>query len=327
MSSGERVRLSGIRERAQYLHRKISALNAAQFMKDAGVEIQFRSTELGSPEYKENGARTADSGELERDGGGLWFNVHAHLIITQKRFLDTEKEWKPLLKRVGQFWGHWWKDGSEDKDGKHMSGRIRDHREVCKYITKPGEMLKLTGPELVALNEQLTRLKIMQPMGELAAQMKTRKNPACPLRLVRKSTPDGGSVLKEVKNWNRQNRRTAAEKLKSQMEKLGKKHTGKADVFQIVSRSMPTFGPAGITECSVTVLASRWNETTVRRHGLVDRLIRATWEEFAAGKAIRVHTCTPTVVEPAPAKPWSRQAEALTRFRRSEKAAIFSQIT
>lgn len=302
MSSGPRVPLCDVNERAKFLHGKISDLNASQFMRAAGVEIVFRSTELGTPEFNSNGHQV-DGGEIETDENGqMYFNVHSHLIVVQKNFIQPDA-WKKLLQDVGNFWRGtdgkkmWWKDGSEDERGRHRSGRLVDAREVCKYITKPGEILKLTGDQIVALQEQLSRLKLMQPMGALAVQIKEREEKN--LRLIRKRTPDG-PVLREAKNWNRHNRRTATEKAQDYVEKLERKGIEAGDLMRVVARSMPTFGPSGVSEPTVTVMASRWNETAVRKHGLVDRLIRATWEEYAAGRAIRVHTCTSTVLETRP---------------------------
>jgi len=286
VTSGPRTPLCDVKLRTQMLHGKISDLNAQPFMRKAGVEIVFRSTELGTPETDGKGNVLSNSGEIERDETGqLYFHVHAHLVVVHKKGYIPPKKWAGFLKQVGQFWGHWWKDGGEDR-----GGRIAEPREVCKYVTKPGEMLKLTGPELVSLHEQLKRLKLVQPMGILADEIRARK--AAGMVLVKRRTPDG-AVYREAKNWNRHCRRTRTEGHQDAATKLCK--PDRADVLRVVSRLLPAFGPCGVAEPRVVVLASTWDETAVRRNPLVATLIAQTFDEFKAGEAIRVHTGTPTV--------------------------------
>lgn len=312
-SSGVRVRLSGIRDRARELHDRIKDLNAQPFMKAAGVRIVFRATELGTPETDAQG-NTLDGGEIERDDDGqLYFHVHAHCVVEMrhgmirgmsKRFNRHGKRmtnWEAFLARVGDYWRDWWHDGSE-----HTPGPIRNAREVCKYVTKPGEMLKLSGPELVELQQQLYRLKLVQPMGSLAEEIRAREEAG--QRLVRKKTPDG-RVYVAVKNWNRHTRRTALEKAADAAAKLTPSNA--RGYVKVVSRGAPRFGKAGVAEPCVTIMYKRgsWNEDAVRLHKLVAPIIAATAEKFALGVAarampeeaapIRVHTRTLTV----PAKP------------------------
>lgn len=282
-TSGARCKLSAVRARTDYLHRRLSLLNAEQFMRDAGIRIVFRSTELGTPETNANGHRLADSGIIERDESGeVLFHVHAHCVVEMAKGPLAGEKWKKLLARVHDHWGHNWDDG----------GSIRDARECCKYVTKPGEMLKLTGAELVALSEQLHRAKLVQPMGSLREEIKSRRD--SDLRLVRRRTPDG-PVYGEVKNWNKHGRRTPEEKAADAAAKLDRRSA--ASCVRILSRLLPGFGPSGVSEPRVVVMAQDWNESHVRAHLQVARLISATAHEFWAGSAIRVHTCTPTVGE------------------------------
>lgn len=291
-TSGTPTPLCDVRERVKYLHRKISTLNAQDFMKETGAEIVFRATELGTPEWDSNGQRTG--GEIERDeAGNLFFHVHAHCIVKLKFGKIAPRRWEKLLKQVGAFWVHWWKDGSDEQ-----SGIIRDAREVCKYVTKPGEMLKLSGAELCELQRQLSRLKLCQPLGVLAEEIKAREEHPEPKRIVRLNTPEG-PVLTEELNWNKRPRRTKEEKNYAAGENLGARES-KVDTLQVVSRLLPGFGPCGVSEPRVLILAQNWDEAAARADVAVSGLVAATAEAFGAGmrKSIRVHVCTSTVLEP-----------------------------
>lgn len=293
MTSGPRTALCDVRNACKRLSRKISTLNAQPFMQAAGVEICFRSIELGTPEFNSTGS--CEGGEIERDESGqLFFHVHSHCVVIQKKGFIPPKKWAVLLENVGKFWVHWWKDGGETKSGSATSGRIIDAREVCKYVTKPGEMLKLSGAELVELQKQLSRLKLCQPSGRFAEEIKAREERDG--RLVRKQTPDG-PILAEVKNWNRRPRRTKEEKTFDAAEKLDAPEPS-GDSLRVVSRLLPGVGPCGVTEPRVMVLAMNWNEAAVRADESVKQLIAWTADKFgrALAERIRVHTCTPTVL-------------------------------
>ncbi len=301
-TTGKRVPLNRVRERHEWLCNRLRLLNAETFMKSAGVEIVFRSTELGTPEMDKAGKRLHEEqgGKILRDeAGNLTFHVHAHCVAELKKgFIGGDSNefgpdgkrltnWQALLARVHRFWGYQWKDGGEGDD----DGPIRNVRELVKYVTKPGEMLKLTGAELVALQSELSRAKLVQPMGSLAAEMKARA--AADLRLCRKRTPDGGrGILYEVQNWNKHTRRTAAEKTQDAAESL--KPADARGSQRIVSRCVPGFGPCGISEPRVIVMATEWDERAVRRDPAVSRLIEVTAPKFWAAR-IKVHTRTPTV--------------------------------
>jgi hypothetical protein len=292
LTHGPRTGLKSVRAACQKMHRKVSQLAAQPFMREAGVEIVFRSTELGTPE--KSGWSDDASGRIERDDAGeLTFHPHAHVIVNLTRGFIPPARWKNLLRQVGDFWGAWWKDGDDSK-----SGMIRDARECCKYVTKPGEMLRLTGPELVALQHELARLHLVQPMGELKGEIKARE--AANLRLIRTRTPDG-PVFNEVENWNRHGRRARLEANQEAAEKLKKRC--EVDALRVVARLLPGFGPAGISEPRVVIMATSWNEDAVRKNPLVQQLIEATRDAYLEGEAIRVHVCTPTVGETLPLIP------------------------
>lgn len=296
-TTGTKTRLCDVRVRCQELHRRLSKLNAQPFMRAAGASLVFRSTELGTPELLNTArAKDAGAGNIDRDDAGtVLFHVHAHTVVHLNAQLE-KPAFRALLASVKKFWVHNWDDG----------GSIRSAREACKYVTKPGAMLKLSGAELVELQTQLSRLKMVQPLGRLKDEITART--AAKLRLVRQETKDG-AVLGEVANWNLHGRMTREEKAQQAAGKLGAK-TESAISSRIVARCLPGFGPAGVAENSVVVMATAWNGAEVRALPAVVRLVAATAEAYAAGVAIRVHTCTPTVraaqPAPRPAKPRGR---------------------
>jgi len=272
-----------LRDRIAYLNRKISRLNAQPFMKAAGLEIVFRSDEFGTPETDENGNLKGDAGSIERDPDGtIWLHPHCHCVAWPKKGFIPPKKWAQLLKQIWAFWVHHWEEG----------GAIQTARECCKYVTKPAEMLKLSAAELAELYRQTRRMKLVQPLGALAAEIKAReeKNE----RLIKKATPNGeGRVYFEIKNWNKLRARTRAEKDFEEGKKFDAKEAG--FFFRIMSRSVPSFCGAGLKECRVTIMATRFDEEKIRAHPDIAALIEATADAWAAGVFIRVHTCTPTV--------------------------------
>lgn len=336
-TSGARCKLSDLRERIQYLHRKISKLNGAPFMQSAGVEIVLRSTELGTPEFNAAGQAVGDKAagnlEFDEETGEPLFHPHAHCIVNlTKGFIPPEK-WKKICAQVWEFWQHHLDLGENGR-----SGVIRNAREAVKYVTKPAELLKLSGPHLAGLWHQLRRLKLLQPLGTLAADIKARKEAG--LRLVTKRTKDG-RIYEAVKNWDKRGTSTQREKDAAAARKLAR--TDAAPVLSVVARLLPAVGPAGVKEPRVIILSNAFDlaqraraavldaahlapkaaalqlsdaqhrerarlTEAARKNPFVREILEATADEFSAGLAIRVHTCTPTVrpdgapnAEPEPA--------------------------
>jgi len=312
-TGGKRCRLSDVRERFRYIFRKLSRLNAEPFMREAGVSIVFRSGELGTPECSEDGTMRPDheAGCFERDEGGVWFHPHIHCAVELTKGQIPKHRWARLLKSVWAFWGHHWDDGRA----------VRNARELCKYVSKPGEVLALTDPELAELHRQLFRLKIMQPMGSLAADIKRRDE--CRLRLVRERTREG-CVWQEAPDWARGVPGEDGQEFDDEVwmarerdfvhvdgkELLRLEHAANAararnwsdgaQVCRVVSKSAPAWSPLGVKEPRVVVMGTYFDAAFVASHPLVQRLRETTAAEWQAGVAIRVHTGTPTVRELAP---------------------------
>ena len=148
---GWRVGLDGIRERTKELQRKISKL-ASEAKAKYGVEFIFRSTELGSLSHSADQQAT--------------FHVHAHVLVKCPRMAD----WSGCLRWVNARWrkmchmspNQKWKPFND-------AGKIRNARELCKYIVKPSDVLQLTPTELKELHEQTFNLHVVQFSGSLQA--------------------------------------------------------------------------------------------------------------------------------------------------------------
>jgi hypothetical protein len=102
-------------------------------MKENGLRIMFRSTELGSIKRDMNNDAT--------------FHPHAHLIVDVKRRIKKEK-WSSLLAQVRAYLGSHFNDSSS----------IAKAKEACKYCVKPADLQKLTSLELKELHEAVFRL-------------------------------------------------------------------------------------------------------------------------------------------------------------------------
>lgn len=136
---GSRVPLHGqLREAIQRLQRRISKWSSAASAR-YGLRVLLRATEF-----------TIDA--------ALTFHVHCNVIYFPGERL-SKATWSECLSWSGKFFGAHW----------HDSGRLRDPREIIKYVTKPADVARLDGPELAWLYGQTRDCKIVQPMGEFSA--------------------------------------------------------------------------------------------------------------------------------------------------------------
>lgn len=310
-TSGERVGLSGIRKRTRWLHSRLRKLN--YFLKTLGIEMVFRATEFGTPE----GGGNSD-GEFERnDAGEVRFHVHAHCMV---RFLEdrpmSKERWAATLEQVWEFWGLHWDDGKS----------VQDVRELCKYVSKPGAILGLADWELLKLYRETNSLHLIQPMGSLREEIRTRKGfkktekldengrnvweeTGRKMRLEKIDTPDG-PVLQEVHDWNcnrdaaKDEKAAAFDKSEKALDKLQAIFDGTAGnaepEIRILAKCVPGYAPGSLVkEPRLVIMATNWNQGAIDRHPLVMRLIAATWEQWRDGQqlaaAIRVHTGAITV--------------------------------
>jgi hypothetical protein len=305
-TSGTRCQLRNLRSRVRYLHGRLNRL-AKWLRKEWKIELVFRSTEFGTLEFEKAGEELTDvreaahagSVELDAEGQPL-FHPHSHCVIRSLIGYRPPEEWKRLIRAVSAKWKHHW-------DAGKIIGKAR---EACKYVTKPGDLMRLEPAQLGELADQVSRLKLCQPLGALKREMAKRRADKDTLRRVR--TPDG-MVWKVVGDQNRYLEAEAADReaiwelheaKKMAAETKAAAHAGKgsaplrpqngADFCRVMARLSPGVGPAGIREPRVVVGGTRFDLRAVRTHPLVEQLWSATVQAYLAGSAISVHTGTPT---------------------------------
>lgn len=301
-TSGERVGIPWLRPRIEDLHARLNRLNK-ELIRRFGVEIVFRSTELGSVEFDAALNRNGDAGSIEFDADGQpLFHVHAHCVIHSRVGYIKPDRWKAMVDWVWSHWEHHWDAGQ----------MIRNARECCKYVTKPGDMLKLSVPQLVAVEAALHGLRLVAPLGTLRREIAARK--ARKLCLRRKRTKDG-MIWVEVEDHNKHLEQDLADQeaifemhrakvIEREDARAGWEGTGKlpiardpdAPICRVLARLAPAAGPAGRKEPRVIVGGNYFDRQRVMNHPLVVRLWASTvqqWEALRA-EAIRVHTGTST---------------------------------
>lgn len=194
-TTGIRCDLAGLRPRIAFLHRRLSRLSA--FLREKfGVELVFRSTEFGTVERAGGSERSEGRIEFDEATGEPLFHVHAHVVVNSLVGRLSKARWAELIKAVWDFWtapdgtrAHW------DADGV-----IRDAREVCKYVTKPADLLSLSPDHIGRLHEAIFRMKLCQPMGTLAKEIRDRKN-----------NPNGRKVLRRYAKKDHSGKRVGFE--------------------------------------------------------------------------------------------------------------------
>ena len=341
-TSGPRVGLDELRDRITWLHSKLNELNKI-LRRQFSVEIIFRSTELGSVEFDEsgNGLAEAKSGRIETDeNGNPLFHPHAHCVVQSLVGFIHPAVWSKMFEAIWDFWrDDEGKPLNWDGGRKGQSGVIRNARECCKYVTKPGDMLRLTGDNLKRTHQALTGLKLVQPLGELKKEISNRKKEK--KRLIRQNTSEG-CVWKECFCWNKhgpesESEREFAQNLKESKTMLSETLAaarcvpGQSPVdtnekpawCRVFSRMAPAVGPRLVKEPRAIVGGNVFDQASVRGHPLIFKLwseaiqpwIQGIAAEAAAVQAevdsIRVHTVTPTgkkstewYVDPPPDESW-----------------------
>lgn len=339
LTSGARCRSDTLEARIRDLHRAISRLNAEPFMKAAGVEIVFRSTEFGKVERTDRRGEKQSleemAGDVETDEKGHWYHPHAHCIVFLKNGKMPGPLWSNLLSQVHAAWGHQWDEGK----------RIRDVRECVKYVVKPQDMVRLarTDPaELGRLHAILFRKKLVQPMGELKRVIRAaKKADLIPVRrwvndvrkwtLIRdpnKAYIKDGQDVSPWKNAAGESTTLSAVRRYMRLNDEGPRAVDgiEPDVCTVVARCAPAYNSKGVKSPRVVVMGTRCDLEKVMAHPLVRRLRAATRADYETGlrnaaaerggleflglglapaaevrgSGIRVHTGTPTVGEVEP---------------------------
>ena len=186
-TTGARCFTEEIPARMDWAMARLRKLNH-QIRKRWGVSILFRAWEFGTPE------RAGDAGgeilrEMRRDASGVWreeptFHPHMHLIVSCERGFMAPEKWEACCRFVRRFWNR-----HCDFTGGKNGAVIGDAREFVKYVTKPGEILKLSPDEVRRLYEATKNRRLIRPMGRLARQIRERRENQKTLR--RRRTKDG----------------------------------------------------------------------------------------------------------------------------------------
>jgi hypothetical protein len=152
----------------------------------------------------------------------------------------------------------WWKHHFAD------SKQIHQAREACKYVVKPGDLDKLTAPELAQLHHQLFRLHMVQCLGNLKEQKKQLEETRTRLVMLHEGLE---SRWKIVPDWN-------GERGKRD-EESGTIHDSPPDDW-IVCTLQPSFALSGRAEPLAVVL--NYNGQRIGKNRRI-RMLRETCGE------------------------------------------------
>lgn len=145
--------------------------------KTYGLEVVLRATEFGTLEMHENGDNRAEETQsrihFETDPATgrtqPTYHPHFHLVVYSLRGYRPRDEWTALCKRVRARWGR-----MVDFGEKGESAVIQNAREIVKYVTKPGDVLRLDQVQLREFYEATSNRRLVQPMGTLRADIARR---------------------------------------------------------------------------------------------------------------------------------------------------------
>jgi len=285
-TSGERCKHFQLRERCEWLFRKLSKLNALLKKRGFPVEFVFRACEFGT---LEDGKRKGSGGSVQRRGRHVFYHPHIHTVLFVREFV-SEGRWQLMLSIVRDFW---------QRDGKRLhwdAGKmIGNARECVKYVTKPGDMVWLAQHkplELKNLFDATLGLRMVTPLGGLKRQIRARKQAGT--MLVRVTTGDG-CIWREIKDpdspfWQDDHTDRERASLRAAQEEARSRRQSEREHIRVVKRCMPTVGPDRVKEPTVLVMANTENRADilayVSKHPLVARIRHHTAAAYAAGLAL-----------------------------------------
>lgn len=129
-----------------------------------GIVVHFRGSEFTR--------KSATERELDPErypGDPVLYHPHANVLLEPTRLLPKEGpgSWSKFLEWTHEFFGAHWED----------NGRIKNVRELVKYVVKPGDLVEGAKPldsrEARWLHESLFRLNLAQPLGAFRTYWKT----------------------------------------------------------------------------------------------------------------------------------------------------------
>ena len=197
ITGGERVPAFGaLGDALAALERRISKM--AHDLRKLDVEVVVSALEFTRVRGDERiwGARTKRWGlplcERDRDRCKTdenYYHPHANLIyISLRQF--TKAHWKAILRHIRRRVRAHWRD----------CGRIEDTRGVCKYPTKPADLLgpdkEISPQEMCWLAGELHRAKLFNPLGDFRAARREWQERR--VRIERVTVGVGKTELREV---------------------------------------------------------------------------------------------------------------------------------
>ena len=333
-TTGNRCIAEEIPGRLDWMFNRLRGLNK-ELNRRWGVQIVFRTTEFGTLEADDDDKRILPlntrteqmefdernlvnaPGRIERNSEGrALYHPHAHCVVWSSRGFIGD-DWANVIKFVHAYW---------KRDGKAVrwlaDGIIRDARECCKYVTKPGDIINLSDLDLAAFANATRGRRMVRPLGILADEIRDRKENG---RILRRKRVGSSTRWVVVLNQNRLTSETdeekaARENLEDAYEftdecelqgnalppSLPGKLDGGAvvprvrdiDISRVMARIGPAAGPTPLKEPRVIIMTSRLipDMTAIVNHPLVVSLWANTVEQWEAGRALtaryNVHTGT-----------------------------------
>ena len=141
ITSGQRCKAIGLRERVQTFNRKISKWRAT-VCRDFGIDVLLRALEM----------------PWKKDAG---FHLHSNVILLPKGRL-SKADWADFHERTRRYFGSWWRD----------NGRLSDIREALKYCIKGDDLTRMCRDDPVSLvnaHQEVRGLHLVQPLGGFRA--------------------------------------------------------------------------------------------------------------------------------------------------------------
>lgn len=181
ITNGPRVPIHPItlREDVRDFHRWLSKMAANPTFKLFGVQMQWRATEFGSPDW-------------DPETGQMTLHLHAHCLITEPERMSKKRRAKLRKKLWKVFRVHW-----DD------AGTIENAREFVKYPVKGEDLEKIVregGPGVLRdFYDAIKGLHITQPMGRFRSYRSKRRAKA---RRITAFHRGDGRTLEETGDWN-----------------------------------------------------------------------------------------------------------------------------
>jgi hypothetical protein len=194
-TTGPRCTVEEIPERLDVYFRKLSKLNH-YIKKFHGLEIVIRATEFGTLESETpqsndgtelNGITftLTENKETGAHSAAPLYHPHFHTVVRSTIGYRAKADWVKACEAVRAFWGM-----KCDFGRKGETNVIQNPREVVKYVTKPGDMLKLTPEQLKAFYDATAGRRLVCPMGTLKREIAARKEAGLKLRRIRNNDGD-----------------------------------------------------------------------------------------------------------------------------------------